>query len=406
MNKIFFRVIKTIFLFIFLLNINFSFAEVDYSNLDKKIEKVQNKILNSDRNINKKIRIFEILIKKLNKIEKKGQMQGISPTRLELINYINKRFTNKLLEFKTENNLINKLNFSSEIWEITDFKISNFEFIIWDKNYFILREFTQNNLKKYLIVEDKTYNTFIIKAENIKEKNLFCKEYNNSGYKSNLDLVYKNRSIKKNKNYLQNAWLKSWLKLWEKNIYLTADFCPSGKHWFEDKAIEKFIKKWNKNIGIAITSAWINWHKKDFQQLIEYKNSWKLNITWINHTKTHKYNYSNNFSTTFILTPWLILKDEIMDVEKKLIENSQIPSIFMRFPGLISNEKIYKEVVYKYWLIPLGSDTWLAKWEKIKPNSIILIHWNKNEPRWIEIFNKNLDKKNDLYYNKINNILK
>jgi len=42
------------------------------------------------------------------------------------------------------------------------------------------------------------------------------------------------------------------------------------------------------------------------------------------------------------------LEDEILDVEKKLIENSQIPSIFMRFPGLISNEKIYKDVIYKY----------------------------------------------------------
>ena len=300
----------------------------------------------------------------------------------------------------------NKLDFSSENWKITNFKVFNYEFKIGNKKYFILREFTQNNLKKYLIVEDKTYNTFVIKAENIKEKKIFWKIYNNSSYKKNLDFVYKNRSIKKNKNYLQNAWLKSWLKIWENNIYLTADFCPSGKHWFENNIIEKFIKKWNKNIGIAITSAWINWHKKDFQKLIEYNNSWKLNISWINHTKTHKYNYSNNFSTTFILTPWLILEEEILDVEKKLMENSQIPSIFMRFPGLISNEKIYKDVIYKYWLIPLGSDTWLAKWEKIKANSIILIHWNKNEPRWIEIFDTILDKNSNLYYNNINNILK
>jgi len=47
------------------------------------------------------------------------------------------------------------------------------------------------------------------------------------------------------------------------------------------------------------------------------------------------------------------LEDEILDIEKKLIENAQIPSIFMRFPGLISNEKVFKNVVYKYGLIPL-----------------------------------------------------
>ena len=204
---------------------------------------------------------------------------------------------------------------------------------------------------------------------------------------------------------MQNSWLKSGLNNWWKNIYLTADFCPSKKHWYESKSFEKFMNSWNKNIWIAITSAWINWHKKDFQELIKLKNSWKLNITWINHTKTHSYNFSNDFSSTFILTPWLKLKDEILDVEKKLLENSQAPSIFLRFPWLISDEEIFKEVIYKYWLIPLWSNTWLAKWEKIKSNSIILIHWNKNEPRWIEIFNKILDKKNNFYYNNINNSL-
>ena len=67
---------------------------------------------------------------------------------------------------------------------------------------------------------------------------------------------------------------------------------------------------------------------------------------------------------------------------------------------------MYKEVVYKYWLIPIWSNTWLAKWEKIKSNSIILIHWNKNEPAWIKIFDKILDKKNEFIYENLNKVLK
>ena len=401
------KIFKTIFLLIFLLNISFSYAENNYTNLDIKIEKVQNKILNFKKSGIKKIRIFNIIIKKLEKIEQKEQKQGISSKRLELIKYINNKFKTRLLEFKTENNLLNKLVFSSEIWEISDYKVYNLEFIIWNKNYFILRGFTQNDIKKYLIVEDKTYNTFIIDSSYITDFTKYWEKYTNSSYKNNLDLVYKNRISwrRKWKKYLQNAWLKSGLNNW-KNIYLTADFCPSAKHWFENNILEKYSKVGNKNITIFITESWILKHSKDFNKLIELNNSNKLNIIWWNHTKTHKYNYSNSFGSTFILNAWLKLENEILDVEKILISNWQIPSIFMRFPWLISDEKIFKETIYKYWLIPVWSDTWLAKWEKIKENSIILIHWNKNEPRWIEIYDKILDKKNNLYYNNINNILK
>jgi len=360
---------------------------------DLKIKETQDKIFPFKRTI------FDIIFTKLE------QLEILYLDKLQLIKYISYKIKPRLLEFEKEKKMLNKLVFASEIWKVTDLEVFNQEFSIWSKDYFILRKFKQNNLEKYLVVEDKTYNTFVINSEYIKDKEPFWEIYNNSSYKKNLDLVYKNRTIKKWKKYLQNAWLKSALNKEKNNIYLTADFCPSYKKWFEDKIIEKFINKWNNNIWIAITSVWINWHKKDFQKLIQYKNSWLLNITWINHTKTHKYNYSHDYSTTFILTPGLVLEDEILDVEKKLIENAQTPSIFLRFPWLISNEKIFKAVIYKYWLIPLWANAWLAKWEKIKNNSIILIHWNKNEPRWIVIFDKILNKKSSFYYDSLNNIL-
>jgi len=39
-----------------------------------------------------------------------------------------------------------------------------------------------------------------------------------------------------------------------------------------------------------------------------------------------------------------------------LLENNQIPSIFARFPGLVSNKKIRADMIEKYGLIFLGSD--------------------------------------------------
>ncbi|ASV33309.1 hypothetical protein GWK90_09385 [Candidatus Hamiltonella defensa] len=73
--------------------------------------------------------------------------------------------------------------------------------------------------------------------------------------------------------------------------------------------------------------------------------------------------------------------------EKLLLEKNELPSVFFRFPGLVSDEKTVKKV-NQFGLIPVGSDAWLAKGEKAKPGSIILIHGNGNEPKGIEIASK------------------
>lgn len=404
------KIIKIVIALFIFLNINFSWANINKIQNQEKIQisekiKLDNALQNFYKKLNKKFKDKNKRILVLEKINfliekiKKWKKNKI----LNILNYLQINISEKI---KQEKNSINTFQISNEIWKVSDLKLEKKEFKIWNKIYFILRSFTQNNKKKYLIVEDKTYKTYVILAKNVLDTKDFSELYNNSSYKKNLDLVYKNREVWVRKwwKYLQNAWLKTWKNSWN-NIYLTADFCPSSKKWFENKVIEKFMKKWNKNIAIAISSTWINKHQKDFQTLINWNNSWKLNIIWVNHTKTHKYNFSSDFSTTFILTPWLNLEDEILDVEKKLLEKAQIPSIFLRYPWLISNEKIFKKTIYKYWLIPLWSNTWLAKWKRIKDNSIILIHWNKNEPAWIKIFNKILDKKNNFYYDNLNNSL-
>jgi hypothetical protein len=61
------------------------------------------------------------------------------------------------------------------------------------------------------------------------------------------------------------------------------------------------------------------------------------------------------------------------------------PSVFFRFPGLVSDNSEFMRVL-AYGLIPVGSDAWLAKKQKPGPGSIVLIHGNGNEPLGIKKF--------------------
>jgi hypothetical protein len=102
----------------------------------------------------------------------------------------------------------------------------------------------------------------------------------------------------------------------------------------------------------------------------------------------------------FVLSKEEHLVKDILDLEITLIKNGVTPSIFFRFPGLVSNKKSI-ESVKSLSLITIGSNTWLAKKEPIKEGSIILVHGNKNEPLGVDIFlkllkNNNITKLNDL----------
>jgi hypothetical protein len=71
--------------------------------------------------------------------------------------------------------------------------------------------------------------------------------------------------------------------------------------------------------------------------------------------------------------------------EKELIDKGQIPSLFFRFPGLISDREIYLKVI-SYGLVPVGSDAWLAKNQMPSDGSIVLVHANGNEPLGLKKF--------------------
>jgi hypothetical protein len=175
-----------------------------------------------------------------------------------------------------------------------------------------------------------------------------------------------------------------------KGYFLTLDLCPSLKGEFEMSFFEKLKELSLKNkktipLGIAITGKWIRKNKHYFEMLKNLSLEKNLSITWINHTNHHYYNPELPFKENFMLArPWS-LESEILDLEKTLIEHGVIPSIFFRFPGLISNQSLFQKVT-SLSLIPLGSDSWIAKHELPKRGSIILLHGNGNESYGIKRF--------------------
>ncbi len=168
---------------------------------------------------------------------------------------------------------------------------------------------------------------------------------------------------------------------------LTTDLCPSFKKGFEDRLYEAIIKKFKNPVPVTlfITGKWIQKHKREFRQFLRWQQEGKLAITWGNHTFSHPYHTKVPDQQNFALSRGYNLRSDTLRLEKYLIEHDITPSVFFRFPGLISDKKTI-ETIHDLGLITIGSDAWMAIGQKIKPGSIILLHGNKNEPRGVDMF--------------------
>lgn len=171
-------------------------------------------------------------------------------------------------------------------------------------------------------------------------------------------------------------------------VFLTADMCPSRKS-FEKNFFQTLVARAAQTqqptpIALSISGLWIIGHPKEFNWLVQQEKQNKLQITWINHTFSHLYYADLPLGSNFMLAKNTNIKHEILETEKLLLERQQLPSVFFRFPGLISNKKLILKL-QEYGLIPIGADAWLAKGQKAKSGSIILVHGNSNEPEGIKL---------------------
>jgi hypothetical protein len=180
-----------------------------------------------------------------------------------------------------------------------------------------------------------------------------------------------------------------------RGIDLTADLCPSKRPLDREFFIE-LIKKLGKEespvpMAIAITGVWMDEHPDDFAWLKELVGKGSIAVTWVNHTFHHRTGKNTDLSRDFLLSEGTDVDQEILRTEKKLIENGALPSVFFRFPGLVSSDSLVKKVI-AFGLIPIGSDAWLAKNQWPTDGSIVLVHANGNEPVGIQRFFKLLEE--------------
>jgi hypothetical protein len=126
-------------------------------------------------------------------------------------------------------------------------------------------------------------------------------------------------------------------------------------------------------------------HPDELAWLKKLEHDGEIAVTWINHSFNHRYAKGVAMSQNFLLRPGTNLKEEILATEVLMLNSGLLPSIFFRFPGLVSDHELVRRVV-SYGLVPIGSDAWLAKKQDPSPGSIVLVHGNGNEPYGVARF--------------------
>jgi len=272
--------------------------------------------------------------------------------------------------------------------EISDYKVC---FAVGDfnsKNILVIRKFENSGQQFYLGVDPDSLETLIIPSEQISVKPLSWQQvlidYENTAY------IKAIQAADKQSFSLQNSGITHGFPK-AKGVTLTIDLCPSKKPL--DRIIfTSLIAEFKKSekpvpIAISITGRFMLTHSKDLIWLRGLIDSNEISVTWINHTYNHHYNPKVPLKRNFLLEPNTDLNFEILGTEIALLQHGFLPSVFFRFPGLVSDTSIVDSVL-QYGLIPIGSDAWLAKGQKVHAGSIVLIHGNGNDPVGIKDFIK------------------
>jgi hypothetical protein len=263
----------------------------------------------------------------------------------------------------------------------------------YPQDWLILRRF-ENNQKDYLLmVNPQTLQSKVnessfyqVKPMTLNESRTFFK---NTPYERAISKAEK-QSVS-----IQDAGIERGMPA-ETGISLTADLCPSHKPldrrifttlFAEFKKVENPVP-----IALSVSGLWMLHHEQDLEWLKRLCDHGEVRITWVNHSYNHRVSKTAPLKENFLLEPGTNFIYEVLATEELMLKNGLVPSIFFRFPGLVSDQ----ELVYKitdYGIIPIGSDAWLAKGQQAQAGSIVLIHGNGNEPVGVEDFIKLLQSK-------------
>ena len=246
----------------------------------------------------------------------------------------------------------------------------------------VIREFIQAGVPRVLVVDPATLSSRVLDSGR-----LSCSSPAPSAPFSNSPYISAVRKYTSLPHHLQNDGATRSSRASDA-YFLTVDLCPSRHMEVEPdlmRALESMsIGKRPVPVAMAITGTWAATHRDALSMLMEKARQGMLEITWVNHSHSHLYDAGQPFSKTFMLTPGLDQREEILAVERMLLEKGLVPSPFFRFPGLVSSGALMG-LLRELSLIPLGSDAWLAKGEKPMPGSFVLVHGNGNEPKGIRM---------------------
>ena len=189
----------------------------------------------------------------------------------------------------------------------------------------------------------------------------------------------------------------------EAGISLTADLCPS--HRPLDRVIFTDIFNELGNIerpvpiALSVTGVWMRTHQTDLEWLKVMEQKREISIVWINHSFHHYVSKTLPLKQNFLLEAGTDINYEVLANEKAMLANGLMPSVFFRFPGLISDGHLVNTIT-GMGLIPVGTDAWLAKGQRPHAGSIVLIHGNGNEPAGVQDFINLLRSKASCIANK------
>ncbi|QIL40136.1 polysaccharide deacetylase [Pedobacter sp. HDW13] len=248
-----------------------------------------------------------------------------------------------------------------------------------------IRSFAAERVKYLLLVNPQTLDTKVDLANNYTTSSLKWPNvlaiFKNSAYVKSIEAAAA-KDIQ-----LQNAGIDHAFPN-EKGITLTIDLCPSHKAL--DRIIFQSVFDEFKKIeqpaplAISVSGKWMLKHEDDLNWLKSLEAQKELDITWVNHSYNHEVN-KLPLAENFLLAAGTNLDVEVLENEKLMLKNGLTPSVFFRFPGLVSDKAIVDKIE-AYGLIPIGSDAWLAKGQQPNAGSIVLIHGNGNEEIGVKDF--------------------
>jgi len=284
-------------------------------------------------------------------------------------------------------------------------KIENYEVYYGTAKHFpqewmVLRRFDNYDKHYLMLVNPQTLETKIdessfyqVQAMTIAQARAF---FINTPYERAISKAEKQSVM------IQDAGIENGLPK-ETGISLTADLCPSHRP-LDRKIFTDIITEFKKveqpvPIALSVTGVWMRQHPVDLEWLKQLQADHEIYITWINHSYTHRVSLKAPLKLNFLLEPGTDISYEVLETEKAMLRNGMLPSVFFRFPGLVSDQQLVYRIT-DFGLIPIGTDAWLAKGQTAMPGSIVLIHGNGNEPVGVNDFIKLLQSKTTAIANK------